>query len=61
MIYDWFFGLSRCLNVNLLAYDYTGYGHAGGQPSESACYGDIQAAFQYLVEQQNTPPANIVL
>ena len=27
--------------VNLLAYDYEGYGKASGTPSEKACYNDI--------------------
>ena len=50
MIYDQFFDFSRQLNVNVMAYEYSGYGKASGSPSEQACYADIDAAFKYLVE-----------
>lgn len=50
MIYDQFFDFSRQLNVNVMAYEYAGYGKATGTPSEQNCYADIDAAFKYLVE-----------
>jgi hypothetical protein len=50
MIYDQFFDFSRQLNVNVMAYEYSGYGKATGNPSEENCYADIDAAFKYLVE-----------
>lgn len=50
MIYDQFFDFSRQLNVNVMAYEYSGYGKATGAPSEENCYADIDAAFKYLVE-----------
>ena len=50
MIYDQFFDFSRQLNVNVMAYEYSGYGKATGTPSEANCYADIDAAFKYLVE-----------
>lgn len=50
MIYDQFFDFSRQLNVNVMAYEYSGYGKATGSPTEQACYADIDAAFKYLVE-----------
>ncbi|CAM9562235.1 unnamed protein product, partial [Phaeothamnion confervicola] len=53
---------SRQLNVNVLAYDYTGYGQnasAENPPSEENCYSDIEAAYKYLVEQRRTPPEQI--
>lgn len=62
MIYDWFNDLARVLRVNILAYDYTGYGKASGsKPSETLCYGDIEAAFHHLVEVRKTQPEQIVL
>ena len=40
MIYDWFVTLAQELNVNVLAYDYTGYGKSrgvrGGNAEEEA-------------------------
>jgi fermentation-respiration switch protein FrsA (DUF1100 family) len=49
------------MNVNLLSYDYEGYGRASGSPSETACYEDIDAAYQYLVETLNKRPEHIVI
>lgn len=50
MIYNHFHELSRRINVNVMAYEYTGYGKASGTPSEADCYADVDAAFKYLVE-----------
>ena len=36
------------LNVNVLAYDYAGYGASSGVPSEAGTYADISAAHGYL-------------
>mmetsp|Transcript_3781 Transcript_3781/g.9998 ORF Transcript_3781/g.9998 Transcript_3781/m.9998 type:complete len:329 (+) Transcript_3781:477-1463(+) len=62
-IYPWCKFLSKMLRVNLLAYDYTGYGMAyeEGSPSEEDCYADIEAAFKYLRFNLNVPSKNIVL
>ena len=40
--------VSHILDVNIFAYDYTGYGMSSGEPSEEALYADIEAAFKYL-------------
>ena len=61
MIYDWFSDLARVLRVNIMAYDYTGYGKSSGTPSEENCYADIEAAFRYLVEVRHIQPEQIVL
>ena len=51
MIYDWFNDLARVLRVNIMAYDYSGYGKSTGNvPSEDNVYGDIEAAYKYLLE-----------
>ena len=34
MIYDWFREVARVLNVNVMSYDYTGYGLSDGEPAE---------------------------
>lgn len=62
-IYPWCKFLSKMLQVNLLAYDYTGYGMATvhGPPSEEHCYADIEAAYAYLRNDLNVPAKNIVL
>jgi fermentation-respiration switch protein FrsA (DUF1100 family) len=53
-------GLRR-LGLNLLAFDYRGYGESEGVPSESGLYRDADAAYHYLVEQLRVPPERIIL
>lgn len=62
-IYPWCKFLSKMLQVNLFAYDYTGYGMAydEGDPSENHCYADIDAAYDYLRHELGVPAQNIVL
>ncbi|EEC47093.1 predicted protein [Phaeodactylum tricornutum CCAP 1055/1] len=61
MIYDWFNDLARVLRVNIMAYDYTGYGKSNGHPSEEQCYQDIEAAYRYLTEVRRLQPEQVVL
>ena len=61
MVYDWFREVSRELDVNVLAYDYTGYGLNTGPCSEEDCFADIEAAFNYATDVLNVPPGRIVL
>eukprot|EP00281_Chroomonas_sp_CCMP1168_P014528 CAMPEP_0206220554 /NCGR_PEP_ID=MMETSP0047_2-20121206/4942_1 /ASSEMBLY_ACC=CAM_ASM_000192 /TAXON_ID=195065 /ORGANISM="Chroomonas mesostigmatica_cf, Strain CCMP1168" /LENGTH=234 /DNA_ID=CAMNT_0053643227 /DNA_START=42 /DNA_END=743 /DNA_ORIENTATION=+ len=53
--------LASVLQANVLAYDYTGYGHASGVPSEADCYADIAAAFEWLMVEKDLLPGNVVL
>ncbi|HEY3012491.1 MAG TPA: alpha/beta hydrolase [Gemmatimonadales bacterium] len=53
-------GLRR-LGLNLLAFDYRGYGESGGVPSEPGLYRDAQAAYRYLREKERVPPDRIIL
>jgi len=61
MIYDWFNDLARVLRVNIMAYDYTGYGKSNGNPSEFNCFADIEAAYAYLLDVRRILPEQIVL
>lgn len=61
MIYDWFNDLARALRVNVMAYDYTGYGKSNGTPCEENVYADIEAAFRHLQEVRRIQPEQIVL
>ncbi len=62
MIYDWFNDLARVLRVNIMAYDYSGYGKSAGHaPSEEYVYADIEAAYKYLLEVRKLQPEEIVL
>ena len=55
--YAWF----RDLGVNLLAYDYRGFGESDGVPSEAGVYADAVAAYRYLTDTLHVPPAHIIL
>ena len=47
--------------VNILAYDYDGYGLSEGEPSEQGVYADIEAAFNYLTDVLSVPPERVIL
>ena len=51
----------RALGLNLLAFDYRGYGESGGTPSEAGLYRDANAAYGYLRDTLGVPPERIVL
>jgi fermentation-respiration switch protein FrsA (DUF1100 family) len=51
----------RALGLNLLAFDYRGYGESGGSPSEAGLYRDAEAAYRYLRDSLGVPPERIVL
>eukprot|EP00188_Purpureofilum_apyrenoidigerum_P004258 Plantae.Rhodophyta-Purpureofilum_apyrenoidigerum.ctg4712.p1 GENE.Plantae.Rhodophyta-Purpureofilum_apyrenoidigerum.ctg4712~~Plantae.Rhodophyta-Purpureofilum_apyrenoidigerum.ctg4712.p1 ORF type:complete len:368 (+),score=43.44 Plantae.Rhodophyta-Purpureofilum_apyrenoidigerum.ctg4712:359-1462(+) len=56
----WAAELSEALGVDVLCYDYTGYGIAGGTPSEESCYADIRAVYRHLCETCNINPETII-
>lgn len=49
------------LEESVLIFDYPGYGHSGGRPSEMGCCAAAEAAYDWLVNQQNIPADFIVL
>jgi abhydrolase domain-containing protein 17 len=51
----------RDLGLNVLAYDYRGYGKSAGSASVSNVYGDIEAAYVYLTETLKVSPDRILL
>ena len=51
----------RALGLNLLAFDYRGYGESGGAPTEQGLYDDAHAAYRYLRDIEGVPPDRIVL
>lgn len=51
----------RDLGFNVLIFDYQGYGTSGGSPSEENAYADIDAAYEYLVREKETPAGSIFL
>lgn len=53
-------GLSQ-LGLNLLAFDYRGYGESEGSPSEQGLYRDVDAAYRYLRNQRGVPADRIIV
>ena len=53
-------GLRR-MGLNLLAFDYRGYGESDGSPSEQGLYRDARAAYRYLRETRRVPPDRIIV
>ncbi|KAK7295554.1 hypothetical protein RJT34_18464 [Clitoria ternatea] len=60
-MYDLLSQLSLHLRVNLLGYDYSGYGQSSGKPSEQNTYADIEAAYKCLVEMYGAKEEDIIL
>ena len=60
-IYHYFKEFAKAVDVNILAYDYTGYGKNRGEPSEAHVCADIEAAWSHLVETRKMRPTEIVL
>lgn len=62
--------LSNCLptiaifhrmGLNVLAFDYRGFGSSEGRPTELGTYRDAEAAWSHLVTTRREPPERIVL
>ena len=49
------------LGLNVLLFDYRGYGKSAGSPSEEGTYRDAEAAWRYLTEAKRFPPEKIVI
>lgn len=47
--------IAQTLQVNVVAYDYSGYGASGGSPSEEQTYADITAAYNWTKITTSTP------
>uniref|UniRef100_A0A0D9XYK6 Serine aminopeptidase S33 domain-containing protein n=1 Tax=Leersia perrieri TaxID=77586 RepID=A0A0D9XYK6_9ORYZ len=60
-LYQLFLHLSFNLRVNVLGYDYSGYGQSSGKPSEHNTYADIEAAYKCLIENFGAKEEEIIL
>lgn len=49
------------LGLNCFIFDYRGYGHSQGKPSEEGTYLDAEAAYKWLTEEKKTPAENILI
>ncbi|CAO2827831.1 unnamed protein product [Amaranthus hypochondriacus] len=60
-MFNIFSQLSAHLGVNLMGYDYSGYGQSSGKPSEQDTYADIEAAYICLRENYGVADENLIL
>lgn len=60
-MHELFVELSAHLRVNVLGYDYAGYGASTGKPSEANTYADIEAAYDCLEKDYGTKQEDVVL
>jgi fermentation-respiration switch protein FrsA (DUF1100 family) len=49
------------LGLNVLIYDYRGFGESEGKPTEAGTYLDVKAAWDYLLEERLIAPQQIII
>ncbi|XP_010257891.1 PREDICTED: protein ABHD17B [Nelumbo nucifera] len=60
-MYELFTELSLHLCVNLMGYDYSGYGQSSGKPSEQNTYADIETVYRCLEEIYGAKEEDVIL
>ncbi|KAJ3692564.1 hypothetical protein LUZ60_011659 [Juncus effusus] len=60
-LYDLFVQLKVNLKVNLIGYDYSGYGASSGKPSEPNTYADIETVYQCLQTEYGVSQEDLIL
>ena len=49
------------LGLDCFIFDYRGYGQSNGKPTEQGTYKDAEAAWQYLIEERQVNPKEILI
>ncbi|KAK3189544.1 hypothetical protein Dsin_029105 [Dipteronia sinensis] len=60
-MHDLFIELRAHLRVNIMSYDYSGYGASTGKPSEINTYYDIEAVYNCLKREYNIKQEDLIL
>ncbi|OVA10260.1 hypothetical protein BVC80_1245g5 [Macleaya cordata] len=60
-MFELFTELSLHLCVNLMGYDYSGYGQSSGKPTEQNTYADIEATYRCLEENYGVKEEDVIL
>ncbi|KAJ7975761.1 alpha/beta hydrolase domain-containing protein 17C-like [Quillaja saponaria] len=60
-MFELFVELSIRLRINIMGYDYSGYGRSSGKPTECNTYADIDAAYKFLKEQYGVKDEQLIL
>ncbi|VWU48580.1 alpha/beta hydrolase, putative [Hepatocystis sp. ex Piliocolobus tephrosceles] len=61
MLYDYFYETSEIWNVNVCLFDYFGYGESTGTATEKSMYLSVDAVYNYMVNDLNIQPENIIV
>ena len=56
-----FYTYLRALGVNILAFDYRGFGESGGEADEQGAYADARAAYDLLRNTYHVPAERIIV
>ncbi len=49
------------LGLDVFIFDYRGYGQSEGKPTEQGTYKDAEAAWQYLIEERQVKPNEVII
>ncbi|XP_051117647.1 uncharacterized protein LOC127242229 [Andrographis paniculata] len=60
-MYELFVEITIRLRINLMGYDYSGYGQSTGKPTECNTYADIDAVYKCLKEQYGVKDEQLIL
>lgn len=60
-MFELFVELSRRLRLNLIGYDYSGYGQSTGKPTEYNTYADIDAVYKCIKEKYNVKDEELII
>ncbi|KAL1566638.1 alpha/beta hydrolase domain-containing protein 17B-like [Salvia divinorum] len=60
-MYELFVEITLRLRLNLMGYDYSGYGQSSGKPSECNTYTDIDAVYKCLKEKYGVKDEQLIL
>jgi uncharacterized protein len=56
-----FYASMRDLGLNLLAFDYRGFGDSTGAPDERGLYDDAMASYEYLTQARRVRPERLII
>ncbi|MBK8248491.1 MAG: alpha/beta hydrolase [Gemmatimonadetes bacterium] len=56
-----FYDYTKTIGLNLLAFDYRGFGESAGEPEERGLYADAEASYRYLVDSLGVRPERVIL
>jgi fermentation-respiration switch protein FrsA (DUF1100 family) len=56
-----FYSFARDIGLNVLAFDYRGFGASAGEPDEAGLYADALASYHYLTDSLRVSPDRIVI